>query len=204
MKLMYSPSSPYVRKVRIAAIELGLTDRLTFVPTTVSPTAPNPDYAALNPLRKIPALILDDGTVIVDSVTIVDYLDDLAGGGRLMPPEGAARWRARSDHAMIQGMLDALLLCRYERLVRPEPLRWHAWIEDQWDRAWQGFKLYEQRTDVLDRPLDVVQIALVCTLGYADFRFADRPWREAFPRLAGFHACMMERPSVRDTVPPPA
>ena len=90
MKLSFSPASPFARKVRIAAIELGLIDRLEFVPTAVSPGQPNEEYSRVNPVKKLPALTLDDGEVIVDSYVIVEYLDELAGGGKLIPSSGAA------------------------------------------------------------------------------------------------------------------
>ena len=81
---------------------------------------------------------------------------------------------------------------------------WQVWLDDQWDRAWQGFALFESRPETFTRPLDITQIALICALGYADFRFADCGWRRAFPKTAAFHEKMMQRPSVKDTVPPPA
>jgi glutathione S-transferase len=205
MKLTFAPTSPYVRKVRIAAIELGLIDRIEMVPTTVQPTKNNEEYQRdISPLRKIPALITDSGTAIVDSYVIVEYLDELAGGGKLIPASGDAKWRVKTEHAITQGMLEAMLLCRYETFLRPEDKRWTNWVDDQWDRAWQGFAMFERWADALSRPLDVTQIALVCVLGYADFRFADCGWRKAYPKLAAFYETMMKRPSVRDTVPPPA
>jgi glutathione S-transferase len=204
MKLTFAPTSPYARKVRVAAIELGLIDKIEFVPASVSPGKPNEEYSRdISPLRKLPALILDDGSTIVDSYVIVEYLDELAGN-KLIPTSGPAKWRAKTEHAITQGMLESMLLCRYERMLRPEDKRWDTWIDDQWDRAWQGFKLFESRADTLSRPLDIVQISLACTLGYADFRFADCGWRKAYPKLAAFHETMMKRPSIRDTVPPPA
>ncbi len=205
MKMTFSAASPFARKVRIAAIELGLIDRIEFVPVSMTPTKLDEHYSAtVNPLRKLPALILDDGSTIVDSLTIVDYLDYLAGGGKLIPASGPARWQRRSEHSIIQGMLDAMLLCRYERMLRPEALRWQAWYDDQWERAWQGFKMFENRPETFTRPLDIVQIGIICALGYADFRFADCGWRDHFPRLKAFHEAMSMRPSVRDTVPPAA
>ncbi len=205
MKLTFSPASPYARKVRIAAIELGLIDKIEFVTMSVSPTKSNEDYTNnISPLRKLPALILDDGSVIVDSMVIVEYLDDLAGGGKLIPASGPARWQRRTEHSIIQGMLEAMLLCRYEMMLRPEDLRWQAWYDDQWGRAWQGFRMFESRAETFSPSLDATQIALVCALGYADFRFADCGWRNHFPKLKAFHDKMMLRPSVRDTVPPPA
>jgi glutathione S-transferase len=204
MKLTFAPTSPYARKVRIAAIELGLIDKIELVATSVTPGKLNEEYSRdISPLRKLPALILDDGSTIVDSYVIVEYLDELAGN-KLIPTSGPAKWRAKTEHAITQGMLESMLLCRYERMLRPEDKRWDTWIDDQWDRAWQGFKLFESRADTLSRPLDIVQISLACTLGYADFRFADCGWRKAYPKLAAFHETMMKRPSIRDTVPPPA
>jgi glutathione S-transferase len=205
MKLTYSPASPFARKVRISALELGLIDKIELVPVKVAPGEPNEEYSRdISPLKKLPALILDNGNVILDSYVIVEYLDDLAGGGKLIPASGAARWQVRSDHALLQGMLDSMLLCRYEKMVRPEALRWQAWSDDHWNRAWNGMARFEKQADVLSRPFDVVQIGLVCVLGYADFRFPGKDWRKAYPKLAAFHDRMLQRPSVKISVPPPA
>src|SRR6202165_4805794 len=204
MKLTFSPASPFARKVRIAAIELGLIDRIEFVPTTVVPGQPNDEYSNLYPLKKLPALILDNGDVIVDSYAIVEYLDELAGGGMLIPASGPTRWRVKSDHSLLQGMLDAMLLCRYEKMVRPQGLQWQAWSDEPWNWASTRMARFETQPDVLSRPLDIVQIGLVCVLGYADFRFADCGWRKAYPKLDAFHQKMLERPSVKISVPPAA
>src|ERR1700675_766190 len=173
MKLTFSAASPFARKVRITAIKLGLIENIEFVPTTVAPGQPNDEYSQINPVKKLPALITDNGEVIVDSYVIVEYLDALAGGGKLIPASGAARWKVKSDHSLLQGMLDSMLLCRYEKMVRPEPLRWQAWADDHWKRAWNGMARFEKHPDALSRPLDIAQISLVCVLGYADFRFPD-------------------------------
>ena len=205
VKLTFSAASPYARKVRISAIELGLMDKIELVPTTVTPTTMNEDYSShVNPLRKLPALILDNGSTIVDSYVIVEYLDDLAGGGKLIPASGPKRWQVKTEHAILQGMLEAMLLCRYEKLLRPEHLCWQAWYDDQFKRAWDGLARYEAHPDVMTRPLDLVQIGIVCVLGYLDFRFPDCGWRKSFPKLDAFHEKMMQRESVRTTVPPPA
>ena len=204
MKLTFSPASPFARKVRIAAIELGLIDKIEFVPATVVPGQANDEYSRITPLKKLPALILDNGDVVLDSYVIVEYLDELAGGGKLIPASGTNRWRVKSDHSLLQGMLDSMLLCRYETMVRPEPLRWKTWSDDHWNRAWSGMARFNSDAAMLARPLDIAQIALTCVLGYADFRFADRPWRKAFSNLDAFHQKMLERPSVKISVPPPA
>jgi len=205
MKLSFSPASPFARKVRIAAIELGLIDKIDFIAASVVPGQPNDEYSKIHPLKKLPALILDNGEVIVDSYVIVEYLDELAGGGKLVPASGPTRWRVKSDHSLLNGMLDSMLLCRYENLVRPQEFRWTAWAEDHWKRAWNGMAYFEQQMGTMQsRPLDVAQIALVCVLGYADFRFADCGWRKAYPKLDAFNQKMLERPSVKISVPPPA
>jgi len=204
MKLTFSPSSPFARKVRIAAIELGLIDRIEFVSTTVAPGQPNEEYSKINPVKKLPALILDNGEVIVDSYVISEYLDELAGGGKLIPASGPSRWKVKSDHSLLQGVLDSMLLCRYENIVRPEPLRWQAWSDDHWSRAWNGMAHFEQQAGMLSGPLTIAQIALVCVLGYADFRFADCGWRKAYPKLDAFHEKMLARPSVKVSLPPAA
>jgi glutathione S-transferase len=204
MKLAFTPASPFARKVRIAAIELGLIDRIEFFPASVVPGIPNDEYAKINPQKKLPALITDDGDIIIDSYVIVEYLDELAGGGKLIPASGRARWQVKSDHSLLQATLDSMLLCRYERMVRPQGLQWQAWSDDHWNRAWRTMARFEERPDVLSRPLDIVQIALACVLGYADFRFTDCGWRTAYPNLDAFNARMLERPSIKISVPPQA
>src|SRR6201996_8682989 len=103
MKLSFSPSSPFARKVRIAAIELGLVDKIEFMPATVAPGQPNDEYSKITPVKKLPVLILDNGDVILDSYVIAEYLDELAGGGKLIPASGPLRWRVKSDNSLSQG-----------------------------------------------------------------------------------------------------
>jgi glutathione S-transferase len=94
MKLFYAPQSPFARKVRAAAIELGLGDRIALEYTEVVPGQPNGSFGRLhNPLRKIPALLTVDGATIYDSTVICEYLDDLAGGGTTITREASRRWR---------------------------------------------------------------------------------------------------------------
>lgn len=205
MKLTYSPTSPFARKVRIAAIELGLIDRIELAPVTVAPTRRDDDYSRITPLKKLPVLILANGDVILDSYVIVEYLDELAGSGRLIPSSSPLKWKVRSEHSLSQGMLDSMLLCRYESFARPEALRWKAWSDDHWNRAWMGMARFEKEIETIEaRPFDIAQIALVCVLGYADFRFPDCGWRKAYPKLDAFHEKMLQRPSVKVSLPPAA
>ncbi|HEX9209612.1 MAG TPA: glutathione S-transferase family protein [Bradyrhizobium sp.] len=203
MKLSFSAASPFARKVRIAAIELGLIDKIEFTPATVAPGQANEDYSRITPLKKLPVLITNDGDVILDSYVIVEYLNEMAGGS-LIPDYGPQRWKTKTNHSLINGMLDSMLLCRYERMVRPQGLQWQAWSDDHWNRAWTGMARFENMPDVLNGPFDISQIGLVCVLGYADFRFADCGWRKAYPKLDAFHQKMLERPSVKISAPPAA
>ena len=204
MKLTFSPASPFARKVRIAAIETGLIDKIEFTPAAVVPGQPNDEYSKITPLKKLPVLILDNGDVILDSYVIVEYLDELAGGNKLIPASGPERGKVKSEHSMLQGMLDSMLLCRYENAVRPEAMRWQAWSDDHWNRAWAGMARFAAQSELTTRPFDIVAISLVCVLGYADYRFADCGWRKAFPTLDAFHQKMLERESVKISVPPAA
>ncbi|MBR1090279.1 glutathione S-transferase family protein [Bradyrhizobium manausense] len=203
MKLSFSQASPFARKVRIAAIELGLIDKIEFTPATVAPGTVNEDYSKITPLKKLPVLITDDGDVILDSYVIVEYLNEMAAGS-LIPDYGPRRWKAKTNHSLINGMLDSMLLCRYEKMVRPQGLQWQAWSDDHWNRAWTGMARFENMPEVLNGPFDISQIGLVCVLGYADFRFADCGWRKAYPKLDAFYQKMLERPSVKISVPPAA
>jgi len=203
MKLTFSPASPFARKVRIAAIELSLVDKIEFVPASVAPGQANEEYSRITPLKKLPVLILNTGEVILDSYVIVEYLNDLAGGN-LIPDYGPMRWKLKIDHSLLQGMLDSMLLCRYEKMVRPQGLQWQAWYDDHWNRAWSGMARFETRDDVLSGSFNIAQIGLVCVLGYADFRFADCGWRKAYPKLDAFYQKVQQRPSVKISAPPAA
>jgi len=200
MKLTFSSASPFASKVRIAAIELGLIDKIELVPVSLGPGQANEDYSRISPLKKLPVLITNDGDAILDSYVIVDYLNDLAGGN-LIPGYGPRRWKVKTNHSLINGILDSMVLCRYEKLTRPPELKWQAWYDDHWHRVWSGMALFENQPEILTGPFDITQIGLACVLGYADLRFSDCGWRKAYPRLAAFHERMLERPSVKMSMP---
>jgi glutathione S-transferase len=202
MKLMYAPQSPFARKVRAASIELGLADRTELAYAQVVPSRKNAEYAAsINPLRKIPALVLDDGkTVLVDSTVICEFLDALAGGGRLIPASGPDRWRVLSQHAVAQGMCEAVILVRYGLSIRPQAMRWPDWLDDQWDKIWSGLQWLESCADrVLPKQpmtIDLSQLALASCLGYVDFRYPETNWAVRFPRVAAWYHEILSRPSL--------
>jgi len=202
MKLMYAPQSPFARKVRIAAIELGLDGEIEPVLQAVAPTKENADYAALvNPLRKIPALILDDGQAVYDSTVICEYLDGLAGGGKIIPAAGPDRLETLTRHALAQGMMEAAVLVRYETWLRPEEYRWSDYVDDQWDRVESGLDWIESNAKGLEGPINIAHIALGCLLGYIDFRWPDAGWRDGRSRLSTWSDWIARRDSFKKTAP---
>jgi glutathione S-transferase len=201
MKLMYAPPSPFARKVRVAAIELGLADDIELVLTEVVPGKANEAYSKnCNPLRKIPTLLMDDGTTIYDSTVICEYLDARAGGG-LIPASGDDRWRVLTHNALAQGMCEAAVLIRYETVLRPDESRWQTWIDDQWDRILNGLDRFEHLDGTLDEPLNLAHITLGCLLGYIEFRFPETDWRGDVPTLAAWFDGLTDRESFVNTDP---
>lgn len=199
MKLLYSPASPYARKVLVLAHETGLIDRIAVTVAGASPTGPAPEVAAHNPLGKIPALVLEDGTALYDSRVICEYLDGLSAGPRLFP-EGPARWDALTRQALADGLLDAALLTRYERVLRPEAQRWAAWEAGQVAKITAALDRFEAL--VADMPvLDIGTVAMACALGYLDLRFPDPAWRAGRPATAAWSAVFEGRPSMVATIP---
>jgi glutathione S-transferase len=197
MKLHWSPRSPFVRKVMIAAHETGLADRLTCVRTVVAMTAPNAALLPDNPLSKIPTLVLDNGSPLYDSAVICEYLDSLHDGPRLFPADPKARWIALRRHALGNGLLDLLILWRNER-ERTEPSQPHL---DAYAVKYKAAleALEKEAPAIVATPFGIGHIAVGCALSYADFRFADLDWRAGHPQLAAWHRSFSQRPSARAT-----
>jgi glutathione S-transferase len=183
MILRSSPSSPFVRKVRIAASVLGLTDKIEVRETDLNDAAD--PIRVQNPLGKIPALILDDGTVYYDSRVILEILDYMAGAGRIIPSEPQARFATLRLQALCDGILDAAVLVVYESRYRPDDKRVQVWVDRQSDKIARGLAALEAAPPKLDAVPDVGQIALACVLGYCDLRFGGS-WREGHPRLVAW------------------
>ena len=184
MILRSSASSPFVRKVRIAIGMLGLEGRTEIRDADLND--PGDSLRRQNPLGKIPALVTDDGGVLYDSRVILEYLDHLAGGGRILPHEPAARFAALTLQALCDGALDASVLIVYEGRYRPPELRVAAWIERQADKVTRALAALETQAPALSGAPHVGQISLACLLGYRDFRF-DGSWRQTHPRLHAWH-----------------
>jgi glutathione S-transferase len=196
MKLYYSSTSPYVRKVMACAIVRGLDSRIDRHPS--NPHASPPDLVADNPLSKVPCLLTDDGLSLFGSQLICEYLDSLGEALPLFPAHGAPRWRALKFQSLGDGILDAAVPCRGEQ-GKPK--------EDARDAHINRYKAAISRTvDVLEadpphRHVDIGSITVACALGYLDFRFASDPWRAGHPKLTVWHKAFSQNKALAETVP---
>lgn len=199
MKLYWSSRSPFVRKVMIFAHECGLAARIECVRTLVAMNKPNTALLQINPLGKIPTLVLDDGSVFYDSTVICEYLDSLHGGHRLIPEAGLARWIALRRHALGNNLTDNLMLWRNE-MLRPQ--------QQQSPETLAAFELkVRNAVDALDHeaaalaaePVGIGHVAIACALGYIDFRFAHLAWRGGHDRIARWYETFAQRPSMIHT-----
>ena len=195
--LHWSPRSPFVRKVMVAAHELGLAGRIDTRRTLVRMGAPNAGLLPDNPLSKIPTLVLPDGSALYDSLTICEYLNDAAGGALF--PTGEARWPVLTRQALGNGLLDLLVLLRNER-DKPAESQTAEWLDSFATKVAATLARFER--DAAGWPAgrcDIGDIAIGCALSYLDFRFPDLGWRNGHPALTAWHAAIAARPSFAAT-----
>lgn len=192
-------TSPYGRKVRMACEVLGLADTITVVPAD---TLDESDPLRLdNPLGKMPCLILEDGSALYDSRVILEYLDHLAGGGRLIPADPATRFRALTRAALADGITDAALLMVYEGRFREPEQRSERWLAHQRGKVLRALAAFAADPPDPART-DIVSISLSCALGYLDWR-TPLDWRRAEPSLADWLAAFAEHePAFARTAAP--
>jgi glutathione S-transferase len=181
MILRSASASPFARKVRIAADVLVLGDRVEVVPADTSDPADS--VRKQNPLGKIPTLVLEDGRTIYDSAVILEYLDHVAGGGKLIPT-GEARFDVLTRAALADGVMDAALLKVYEQRWRETSTHSARWLEHQTGKIERGLAALEA-TAGAPTQIDVASIALASALGYLDLRFAGS-WRSSRPALVAW------------------
>jgi len=196
--LRSSPASPFGRKVKIAAKITGTYDRFRIEPANTMD--PGDTLRQQNPLGKLPALILEDNTVLYDSRVICEHLDSLHVGPSIFP-DGAARWPALTLQALADGIMDAGLLLVYEKRYRPDEF-WHApWMEMQQEKVDRALAALEGAPPALPKSPHIGHIALACALGYLDFRFAGR-WRDTNTDLTGWlEAFENSVPAFAETAP---
>ena len=196
MKLHYSATSPYVRKVVACALACGISDQITRIET--NPHNSPPDLLAANPLSKVPCLVTEDGFALFDSPVICEYLDAV-GAGSLFPPPGPARWRALRFQAIGDGIMDAAVARRMD-MGRPAEAARDALMTRNRGAVERALDLLQ--SDPPANHLDIGSIAVACALGYLDLRFASDGWREGRGKLAQWHAEMAERPEISGSAPP--
>ena len=200
MKLMYAPPSPYARKARITVLENGLQSLVEFV--LVKAMADDPILLAANPLSKIPALELDDGTSLVDSAQICRYLDGLADRNPLFG-NATNELEIQRITYLANGILDAAVAARMEQF-RPEELRWQPWVDRQHAAITRGLQQLEPLIQTFNDPIDIAQITAAVTLEYLDFRLPDIDWHSVHPALANWLTDFAQRDSMQQTQPPAA
>jgi len=201
MRLRYTVTSPFARKVVVAAIETGLDDRIELVPT--SPRDPASGLADDNPLGKIPVLLTDAGRPLYDSRVICEYLDGLHDdpARRLFPAAGAARWDALCLQALGDGMLDAATAVLMERRFRPAETRWPEGQAALLEKVTRSLDRLDRGLPGFGPRVDIGAIAIGCAIGYLDFRFAELGWRAGRPRLAAWYEALAARPSMTRSAP---
>lgn len=178
MLTLYSaPPSPFGRKVRLAAAMLGIDLSIVNSDTL---DAQDP-IRALNPLGKIPALVLESGAALYDSAVILDYLDAKASGA--LVPGTERRFAVLTQEALADGLIDAAVLQVYEDRFRSEAKREPRWVAHQAGKVERALAAFEAAPPEGGRT--VADIALACALGYLDLRFAGT-WRTGHPRLVSW------------------
>ena len=203
MTLFHNPASPFVRKVRVLLIETGQQDRVTLQGCMPTPVNPDAQLVHENPVGKIPALRLADGSALHDSRVILDYLDHQHVGTPLIPRDGSARWRRLTLASMADGIMDAAVLVRYETAMRPAEKHWDQWLNEQRNKIRRTLEELEANAIAeLASHFDIASISVACALGYLDFRHPDLQWRAATPQLADWYAKVSQRPSMLQTQPP--
>lgn len=198
MQLRYSPTSPYVRKVSVVALETGLEGRIERVPTDIR--APSAEFQHDNPLSKVPTLITEGGEALYDSPVICEYLDSLHDGIPLFPPPGGRRWTALRRQALADGIADAAVLARLETM-RPEGERSASWVALQTEKVTRGLDALEEEAAGFGPVCTIGHIAVGCALGYLDFRVPELDWRQGRIELARWAERFSARTSMTATAP---
>ncbi len=202
MKLYYSPTSPYVRKVTASLIELKLADKVERIAMNVWSDSVSA-YRSVNPLGKIPSLVLEDGKVLFDSPIICAYLQSLANNdkqGLLLPTEADRAQQAQLWQAAADGLTDACVL-RFLELKRDEARRSADWQQRQETSIKTACAWFAQQP-LAEHGFSLGTLSLATALEYASLRYSEYNWREQHAELATWHQSFSTRPSLRETAPP--
>jgi glutathione S-transferase len=201
MKLIGSVTSPYVRKVRVVMAEKKLDYSFELENVWTAETTIHQS----NPLGKVPCLVMEDGSAMYDSRVIAEYLDTLTPVCKLLPPNGRERADVKVWEALADGVLDAAVLVRLEKTLRPLEQQSAAWIARQMGKVTAGLQVMSDNLG--ESPFcqgnhyTLADVAVGCALGWLSFRFPDIGWRAGHPNLARLFDKLSERASFKDTVP---
>ncbi|MEQ8506505.1 MAG: glutathione S-transferase [Rhodospirillales bacterium] len=198
MKLRYSSTSPFVRKVMVTAHEAGIVDQIEPIATNV--WAKDTDIGTDNPVGKVPTIVTDGGEILYDSSVICEYLDSLHDGKKLFPASGGARWQALRLNALGDGMCETGIRRLLETRLWPDSPR-QDWIDRANTVLGRCFTALEDDVDALSGPVTIGQISVGCALGWLDLRFTDLGWRDDNPALADWFTGFSARPSMTATEP---
>ena len=199
MRLYSAPASPFVRKVAMTARIKGLLDQIDVIHADTR--SANPVLASANPLSKIPALVLADGTALYDSCVICEYLDSLAPQPLLFPASGMARFTGLTRAALADGIMEAGVLMVYEQRFRPADKWVPEWIARQQAKVDAGLAHLEATLPAFMGQPDYSLIAVACALGYLDLRFG-LTWRATHPRLKAWLAAFSAAVPAFDATQP--
>ena len=199
MQLFFSPTSPYARKVLVAARETGLDSRIELI--AINPWDSASGIGQKNPLAKVPVLILQDDTELFDSPVICEYLNSLLADSGLIHASRPERWHVLRRQALADGMMDAAVLIFLETNRRPQGERSRWWLDLQLQTLRDSVAALESQVPTFTEPPDIGQIAVGCALGYLDFRITDLDWRGGAPRLSSWFQRFSQRPSMQTSAP---
>ena len=199
MKLVYSPPSPFVRKVTTLIHHADLHDRIELINVKTTALSVAEEARAANPLGKIPVMILENGKAIFDSRVITRYLDELAGSN-LYSEENI--YDILTLEALADGIMESAVSITYESKLRPENEQSPSWMEAQWSKVLHAIKaLDDEEFKAMNGEMNMGQIAVACALGYLDFRHDARQWRSGHSNLASWNDKMMKLPALIKTIP---
>jgi len=204
MKLIGSLTSPYVRKVRIVFSE----KKLDVDHVLENVWAPDTKIAQTNPLGKVPCLILDDGGVIYDSRVIAEYADSLSPVCKLIPADTRDRASVKTWEALSDGIMDAGILARLERTLRPAEQQSQIWVDRQMGKIDTALRQMSEHLGenawCHGNQMTLADIAVGCAIGYLLFRFPEVKWQTQYPNLDRLYQKLIQRTSFIETAPPAA
>jgi glutathione S-transferase len=199
MKLVYSPPSPFVRKVTTLIHHADLHDRIELINVKTTALSVAEEARAANPLGKIPVMILENGNAIFDSRVITRYLDELAGSNLYLEEN---IYDILTLEALADGIMESAVSITYESKLRPENEQSPSWIEAQWSKVLHAIKaLDDEEFKAMNGEMNMGQIAVACALGYLDFRHDARQWRSGHSNLASWNDKIMKLPALIKTIP---